>query len=270
MKCHILMNEMSDTWFSSLPRDSPKLPSSPQMWFDDHTCRNVIAFSTSLLDCLTLAMDTSLFNLFIQFYRDKRGCTFWKDRWSSEWDVFNHSTQNCLGTATDGWQLKDGTFARVQFCSLPKVIDRARGIRRSSNKCHPSWQLRDNPFTAIYLNLSVMLLAFEYFFTAEYRNSRFLGKYMHFCMWSLYASQFLAVRITNIKFAFTANHDNFICIFYSFYIVSHLSVSHLYLERRRLKLVRSVENIFFLWQSENMHWLVKEPRLLKVGLDFHR
>ena len=76
-------------------------------------------------------------------------------------DVFNDSTNNCLGRPTNGWKLKDGTFARVQFCWLEKVIDRARGIR--SNKCHPSWQLRDNPLTAIYLNLSVMLLGCEYF-----------------------------------------------------------------------------------------------------------
>ena len=77
-------------------------------------------------------------------------------------DVFNDSTNNCLGRQTNGCKLKDGTFARVQFCWLEKVIDRARGIRRSSNKCHPSWQLRDNPLTAIYLNLSVILLGCEY------------------------------------------------------------------------------------------------------------
>ena len=183
------------------------------------------------------------------------------DKWIRHFfgDVFNDSTNNCLGTATNGWQLKDGTFARVQFCSFEKVIDRARGIRRSSNKCHPSWQLRDNPLTAIYLNLSVMLLGCEYFFAAEYRNSRF-GQ--------IYA--LLNVKFTCLPILGCKNYKYQVCfycksrsILFTFFILFTLFRICLYLyhiciwngEDWNLGDLSRIS--FFLWQSENMHWSVK-------------
>ena len=159
----------------------------------------------------------------------------------------------------------------MQFCWLEKVIDRARGIKEDQVKqvssfVTTSWQPSYCYLPEFVSHPTRLWVSF----IADFRKSLAWQIYMHFWVWSLHASEFLGVRITNIRFALTANHDNLICISYSFYIVSHLPVSHLYLEWRRLKLVRSVENIFFLWQSENMHWSVKEPHLLNIGLDFHR
>ena len=165
MECHISTDEWNVRHLVLFPPprfpETAELPPNVIRW-PHLPQRNSLLHLTSWL--LDLGNGYQSLQPVRTILKTMRGSTFPKDRWTSEWgEVFNDSTNNFLVTATNGWQLKDGTFARVQFCWLEKVIDRSRGVRSSSNKCHPSWQLGDNPLAAIYLNLSVMLLGCEYF-----------------------------------------------------------------------------------------------------------